>query len=370
MGNQGGPAGDALAEARGVFERADPPGTPFTTSEVAESLDCGRRTAYGRLTTLVDRGELETKKVGARGRVWWRPVPRSANRSADASDDAFEGVQFREFVGSVTDYAIFVLDPAGRVRTWNQGARQLKGYEESDIVGEHFSVFYTESDREARRPERNLAAAAEAGRVEDEGWRVRADGERFWANVVVTAIRDDAGDLRGYTKVTRDMTERHAYEERLRDQRDELDELDRVNTIIREIDQALVTATSRDGIEQAVCDRLADSETYAAAAIGEYDGDRFVPRTRAGGGGGESDDAPDGDDVPNDDPVPDADATPPAVERAGADALRTRTTRTVRASDADDEDGDGDGDEDGRADAGTGRPSRFRSCTTTWSTAS
>ena len=118
---------------------------------------------------------------------------------------------------SVTDYAIFVLDVDGRVASWNEGARRLKGFEAAEIVGQHFSCFYTPEDLATGRPARQLEVAARDGRVEDEGWRVRKDGSRFWANVVISAIRDRAGELVGFGKVTRDTTARQSAERALRD---------------------------------------------------------------------------------------------------------------------------------------------------------
>jgi len=100
---------------------------------------------------------------------------------------------FRLVVEGVRDYAIFMLDPEGRVSTWSPGSARLKGYEADEIIGRHFSTFYPEADVAAGKPARELASAAEVGRYEEEGWRVRKDGSRFWANVVVTAIRDHAG---------------------------------------------------------------------------------------------------------------------------------------------------------------------------------
>jgi len=126
------------------------------------------------------------------------------------SHDASEG-EFTSMVDAVEEYAIFMLDPDGYVKTWNSGAEQIKGYETHGIVGEHFSTFYTETDCEEGVPRHNLRKAASDGSVEDEGWRVRKDGSRFWANVTITAVRDSAGELQGYIKVTRDTTEqRHA----------------------------------------------------------------------------------------------------------------------------------------------------------------
>jgi PAS domain S-box-containing protein len=135
-------------------------------------------------------------------------------------DRARANEQFRSLVDATREYAIFMLDPEGCVRTWNEGGERIKGYDREAIVGEHFSTFYTDEDRRARVPERNLATAARAGSVEDEGWRVRADGSRFWARVTITAIRDEDGHLEGFAKVTRDMTDRRRYEQRLREERD------------------------------------------------------------------------------------------------------------------------------------------------------
>jgi PAS domain S-box-containing protein len=125
-------------------------------------------------------------------------------------------VAFRLLVEAVADYAIFLIDPTGHVLTWNPGAERIKGYRSSEIVGQHFSRFYGPEDREADRPGHLLAIAARDGRVEDEGWRVRKDGTRFWADVAITALRDEAGQPYAFAKVTRDLTERRAAEERER----------------------------------------------------------------------------------------------------------------------------------------------------------
>jgi PAS domain S-box-containing protein len=123
---------------------------------------------------------------------------------------------FRRLVESIRDYAVFMLDPQGRVRTWNTGAQLIKGYQPDEIIGKHFSIFYPPDAVERGWPEYELATAARVGRFEDEGWRLRKDGSRFWANVIITAVRDDNGALLGYAKTTRDLTERRANEERLR----------------------------------------------------------------------------------------------------------------------------------------------------------
>jgi PAS domain S-box-containing protein len=124
---------------------------------------------------------------------------------------------YRLLVQDVRDYGIFMLDPTGHITSWNVGAELIKGYREEEILGQHFSVFYPPEDIAARKPERELEQAIADGHIEDEGWRLRKDGTRFWANVVITALHDETGELRGFGKVTRDMTERRAAEEALRE---------------------------------------------------------------------------------------------------------------------------------------------------------
>jgi PAS domain S-box-containing protein len=129
---------------------------------------------------------------------------------------------FRLLVESVKDYAIFLLDPDGNVASWNDGAHLIKGYDAQEIIGQHLSLFYTEGDRAARKPQRLLELATAEGRVEDEGWRVRKDGSRFWADVVITALRDAHGQLVGFAKVTRDLSTRRDMENRLREAEERL----------------------------------------------------------------------------------------------------------------------------------------------------
>nr|WP_235019814.1 PAS domain S-box protein [Natrialba sp. INN-245] len=208
---------DALRETLALFDEG---GAPMTTTEVAERVDPGRRSTYERLERLVDHGCLETKKVGGSGRVWWQPSvdERETTEVGRQSDE-----QFRTLVDATDEYAIFMLGPEGHIRTWNSGAERIKGYEADEILDTHFSTFYTDVDRTAGVPENNLAEAARRGSTEDEGWRVRADGSTFWANVTISAIRDEDGELEGFTKVTRDMTDRREYEQRLEAQTDRLE---------------------------------------------------------------------------------------------------------------------------------------------------
>src|SRR5688572_19681845 len=123
----------------------------------------------------------------------------------------------RLLVERVTDYAIFALDAGGHIVSWNPGAQRLKGYLAHEIIGKHFSTFYPEEDKRAGKPEWELEVATDVGRIEDEGWRIRKDGTRFWANVVITALRDDTGTLVGFAKITRDLTERMEAQERALD---------------------------------------------------------------------------------------------------------------------------------------------------------
>lgn len=121
---------------------------------------------------------------------------------------------YRLLVESVVDYAIFLLDPQGNVASWNEGAQRINGYQRDEIVGRHFSTFYTAEDKARHKPEWELETATREGRVEDEAWRVRKDGSLLWANVVITALRDESGTLVGFAKVTRDLSERRAAEQR------------------------------------------------------------------------------------------------------------------------------------------------------------
>jgi PAS domain S-box-containing protein len=143
-----------------------------------------------------------------------------AGRHVTQEKEALEALreserQFRSLVAGVIDYAFIMLDPSGFVASWNAGAERIKGYSASEIVGRHFSQFYTDEDRAAGAPAQALAIATETGRFEAEARRVRKDGSLFWANVVIDAIRDEGGELVGFAKITRDITERRAAQEAL-----------------------------------------------------------------------------------------------------------------------------------------------------------
>jgi PAS domain S-box-containing protein len=146
---------------------------------------------------------------------------------------------FRLLVDSVKDYAIVMLDPDGRVVSWNAGAERIKGYAPEEAIGKDFACFYPPEAVQRDVPQQELKAAAQEGRFEDEGWRVRKDGSQFWANVVITALRDPDGSLRGYSKVTRDLTERKQAEERIQQQSREIMDL---STPVMQVWKGVVTA--------------------------------------------------------------------------------------------------------------------------------
>src|SRR3954469_16488036 len=140
-----------------------------------------------------------------------------APRPEELTTDAMQAERLHLFISSVTDYAIYMLSPQGRVASWNAGAQRFKGYTADEIIGEHFSRFYTDEDRATDLPGRALRIAQEEGRFEAEGWRMRKDGTRFWAHVVIDPIRDAAGELAGFAKITRDITDRKAAQDALRE---------------------------------------------------------------------------------------------------------------------------------------------------------
>src|SRR3954447_2701192 len=172
---------------------------------------------------------------------------------------------FRLLVESVRDYAIFLLDTTGHIRTWNAGAQRIKGYTASDIVGKHFSIFYPPADIRGGKPDYELRVAIEEGRYEEEGWRIRKDGTRFWASVVITALRDTDNQLVGFAKVTRDLTERkQAEEERARllelerEARGHAEAaLERLRSI-QQVTEAALAHLSMDDLLRELLDRISD----------------------------------------------------------------------------------------------------------------
>ena len=197
---------------------------------------------------------------------------RLVHTAAAASAPADQ--QFRLLVSSVTDYAIYLLDGAGRVTSWNPGAERIKGYRADEIIGRHFSQFYVPEDRARGVPEAALASARRDGRFEGEGWRLRKDGSRFWALAVIDAVRDDAGELVGFAKTTRDISERRAMEARLRESEERL-------RAFTSHSPALMCMKDRDGRYRFVNDRFLERYSLRLdQVLGRTDAELF-PRRQA-----------------------------------------------------------------------------------------
>jgi PAS domain S-box-containing protein len=189
--------------------------------------------------------------------------------------------QLALLVDAVSDYAIFLLDPNGVVASWNRGAERIKGYRADEIIGQHFSQFYTEPDRAIDHPQEELEIAVREGRFEEEGWRVRKDGTQFWANVVITAIRDADGSLIGFGKVTRDLTARRLSEEQLREAVADLQQFRTMVSGVRDyaiytLDPGGYVATWNVGAER--IKGLTPEE-----AVGRHFSDFHTPEDRAAG---------------------------------------------------------------------------------------
>jgi PAS domain S-box-containing protein len=178
--------------------------------------------------------------------------------------------RFRLVLEGVRDYAIFMLDREGHVRTWNSGAERIKGYTAEEILGKHFSVFYLQADAAAGKPERELAEATARGRYEEESWRVRKDGRQFWASVVITALYDEAGKLQGFAKITRDVTERKRLDDRLR--------------ALLEVAQSILEGHDDEAVLRLIASRARAllGADLAAVALADPEDGSFVVRTADG----------------------------------------------------------------------------------------
>jgi len=186
-------------------------------AKTQEGVQGARRTELCRLS---DDLEIASTKPGI---IWGLPFENVNNRK-NAEQSLLESEEcLRLLIENVREYAIFQLDPKGHIVSWNAGAERMKGYRAKEVLGKYIALFYDQSDAQNRKPEHNLTLAAQRGECKDEGWRVRKDGSRFWASVLITALRDGNGDLRGFIKITRDVTDRRTREEILKEAKEELE---------------------------------------------------------------------------------------------------------------------------------------------------
>ena len=195
--------------------------------EIAERTQAQLELAQAK-SNLELRVEERTAEIAATNKILTQEILRRAK-----TEEELRGSEerFRLLIEGVRDYAILSLTPTGYITSWNVGAEHIKGYQADEIIGQHFSRFYTEEDLERGRPQRALVTAMDEGRSEDEGWRVRKDGSRFWANVVITPLRDQEGKLIGFSKITRDLSERKQAENVVQAARSELARMARVTTV-------------------------------------------------------------------------------------------------------------------------------------------
>jgi PAS domain S-box-containing protein len=220
-----------------VFYTADAIAQKYPEKELQEALKVGRYEDEGwrvRKDGSIFWANVIITPIYKNGKrhIGFSKITRDLTTRKKAEDDLYKAYQelkeseerYRLLIEGVGDYAIFMLDVAGNVATWNEGAKRIKGYEPNEIIGRSFSRFYSQQDKERGFPNYELAEARREGRFEDLGWRIRKDGSAFWANVVITAIHNPEGKLIGFSKITRDLTDRKMLEERLFQANEELKE--------------------------------------------------------------------------------------------------------------------------------------------------
>jgi PAS domain S-box-containing protein len=230
--------------------------------------------ASGALVGAVDMlmDISDRKRAEQTVRLLNETLERRVEEARDEMSAAFNRLheserRFRLLVEGVSDYAIYMLDPGGCVTNWNSGAERIKGYAADEIIGQHFSRFYSKDDRADGVPHRALETARTVGRYEAEGWRVRKDGSTFWASVVLDAIRDEAGDLVGFGKVTRDLTEKRAAEEHLR-QAQKMEAIGQLTGgVAHDFNNLLTAIVGNLELLAAALPEEARAQRYAAAAL-------------------------------------------------------------------------------------------------------
>jgi PAS domain S-box-containing protein len=243
-------AWNAGAERMYGYRADDLLGQDFVISYTSDDVADGRPARELEIAATHGRMQSEAWRVREDGSRFWARTVLTALRDDAGAVVAFAGVTcdlsdgrqvevalqqseegFRLLVQSVRDYAIFLLDPTGHIATWNAGAQRIKGYTAEEIIGQHFSIFYPSEDKRDGKPARELEIAIRTGVYEEEGWRLRRNGSRFWASVVITALRQPDGTLAGFAKVTRDLTERRAAQERVLEDARRITEAETANRV-------------------------------------------------------------------------------------------------------------------------------------------
>ena len=248
--------------------------------EIAERSRAQSELAQAK-SNLEQRVEERTAEIAATNQI----LTQEIRRRAQTEDELRESEErFRLLIEGVRDYAIFSLTPAGYITSWNAGAEHIKGYQAAEIIGQHFSLFYTQEDRERGKPRMVLLTAADEGRSEDEGWRVRKDGSRFWANVIITTLRDRKGKLIGFSKITRDLSERKQAENAAQEARSKLARMARVTaageltaSIAHEINQPLAAIVNNAN----ACTRMLAKQSPDSEELREAIADIAQSATRA-----------------------------------------------------------------------------------------
>lgn len=287
-----GPTPDiTLDDVMAVFRRREDPHAPLTATEVAAHLDCVRRTAYTKLQELAEQGTLSSKKTGARGRIWWIPADNAETTGVTMTPDAHQS-SLTEKLLETSPMGIAVLDETGEIRRANARAEELLGLTRSAIEGRVYSepawdIYYRDGEPipPAEHPVRQVIETGEPAIGLVHGITL-PDGTERWLSSNSAPILDDQGDIQRIIVTLEDVTELEAQKQEIQYQRETLEYLDRVNEVIRGIDRAVVSAETRDEIEQAVCDHIATSDPYEFAVIGEFSSSyhEFTPHASSGAG--------------------------------------------------------------------------------------